>query len=266
MAGKKAYMLVMGKPNQNLLTFQRGSEWSGKYVMEFQDLVASTTVGTKVTEKVTRISFIQGGYIEGLGFTYGIYYASKTFYDQHKKRRILWSWIKETDCKKSDIKRGWASLMAVPRTVALDPTTGSNLIQWPIEELDKLRSNLNEFNEVRIEPGSLILLNVGPTSQLDILVEFELDKKASNKLRVGGGVPYNCAGRGGAGVRDALGPFGSLVLANKILTEHTPAYFYIAQVKKGELSTFFCIDQSRRIALGSFGQLRNDQKLHEHKF
>lgn len=181
----------------------------------------------------------------GLRYDYGIYYASKTFYDQHKKRRILWSWIKETDSEKSDIKRGWASLMAVPRTVALDPATGSNLIQWPIEEFDKLRSNLNEFNEVRLEPGSLIPLNVGPTSQLDILVEFELDKKASNKLRVGGSVPYNCAGHGGAGVRDALGPFGLLVLANKNLTEHTPAYFYIAKGKKGELSTFFCIDQSR---------------------
>ncbi|PWA63097.1 glycosyl hydrolases family 32 protein [Artemisia annua] len=181
----------------------------------------------------------------GLRYDYGIYYASKTFYDQHKKRRILWSWIKETDSEKTDIKRGWASLMAVPRTVALDPATGSNLIQWPIEEFDKLRSNLKEFNEVRLEPGSLIPLNVGPTSQLDILVEFELDKKASNKLSVGGGVPYNCAGHGGAGVRDALGPFGLLVLANKNLTEHTPAYFYIAKGKKGELSTFFCIDQSR---------------------
>ncbi|GKB96418.1 acid beta-fructofuranosidase-like protein [Tanacetum coccineum] len=111
--------------------------------------------------------------------------------------------------------------------------------------MGKPNQNLLTFQRVSLIPGSLILLNVGPTSQLDILVEFELDKKASNKLRVGGGVSYNCAGRGGAGVRDALGPFGSLVLANKILTEHTPAYFYIAQVKKGELSTFFCIDQSR---------------------
>lgn len=50
--------------------------------------------------------------------------------------------------------------------MALDPLTGSNLLQWPIEELDKIRSNLNEFKEVRLEPGSLVPLNVGPTSQV----------------------------------------------------------------------------------------------------
>nr|XP_043628823.1 acid beta-fructofuranosidase-like [Erigeron canadensis] len=182
----------------------------------------------------------------GLRYDYGIYYASKTFYDQNKKRRILWSWIKETDSEKSDIKKGWASLMAVPRTVALDPATGSNLLQWPIEELDKLRSNLKEFKDVQLEPGSLVPLNVRAASQLDIMVEFELDKKVSSSLRVGAGtVPYNCGGHGGAGVRDALGPFGLLVLANKNLTEHTPAYFYIAKGVHGDLNTLFCIDQSR---------------------
>ncbi|XP_071727701.1 acid beta-fructofuranosidase 2, vacuolar-like [Rutidosis leptorrhynchoides] len=181
----------------------------------------------------------------GLRYDYGIYYASKTFYDQNKKRRILWSWIKETDSEKSDIKKGWASLMAIPRTVALDPATGTNLLQWPIAELEKLRSNLIQFNDVKLETGSLIPLNVGPTSQVDIMVEFELDKKLSNRLRVGAGVPYNCAGHGGAGVRDALGPFGLTILANNNLTEHTPAYFYIAKGKSGDLTTFFCFDQSR---------------------
>lgn len=80
---------------------------------------------------------------------------------------------------------------------------------------------------------------------MDIIVEFELDKKATNSLRVGAGVPCNCSGHGGAGVRDALGPFGLTVLANKNLTEHTPAYFYVAKGKGGDLTTFFCIDQSR---------------------
>ncbi|KAI7730221.1 hypothetical protein M8C21_023058 [Ambrosia artemisiifolia] len=181
----------------------------------------------------------------GLRYDYGTYYASKTFYDQNKNRRILWSWIKETDSENTDIKKGWASLMAIPRIVALDPLTGSNLLQWPIEELDKLRSNLKEFNEVKLEPGSLVPLNVGPTSQVDIMVEFELDKKVANSLRLGSGVPYNCAGHGGAGVRGALGPFGLSVLANKNLTEHTPTYFYIAKGAHGDLDTFFCIDQSR---------------------
>ncbi|KAI3689663.1 hypothetical protein L2E82_47628 [Cichorium intybus] len=205
----------------------------------------------------------------GLRYDYGIYYASKTFYDQHKKRRILWSWIKETDSEKSDIKRGWASLMAVPRTVALDPKTGSNLIQWPIEEFDKIRSNLKEFNNVKLEPGSLVPLSVGPTSQLDIVVEIELDKKIANGLKVGGSVPYNCGGHHGAGVRDALGPFGLLILANNNLTEYTPTYFYIAKGSKGVLDTFFCIDQSKssnakdvdKSIYGSTVPVLHDEKL-----
>lgn len=47
----------------------------------------------------------------GLRYDYGIYYASKTFFDQNKQRRVLWSWIKETDTEAADIKKGWASLM-----------------------------------------------------------------------------------------------------------------------------------------------------------
>ena len=42
----------------------RGREWTEKYVMDFQDLVASTPVGTEITKKEARFSFIQGGYIE----------------------------------------------------------------------------------------------------------------------------------------------------------------------------------------------------------
>lgn len=46
----------------------------------------------------------------GLLLDYGRYYASKTFYDQVKKRRILYGWINETDSESDDLKKGWASL------------------------------------------------------------------------------------------------------------------------------------------------------------
>ncbi|XP_024984091.1 2-(3-amino-3-carboxypropyl)histidine synthase subunit 2 [Cynara cardunculus var. scolymus] len=104
-AGKKAYTLVMGKPNpaklanfpecdvfiyiscaqtalldskeflapvitpfEAILAFTRGSEWTGKYVMDFQDLAASTPVGVEIPEKEARFSFLQGGYIEDPDF------------------------------------------------------------------------------------------------------------------------------------------------------------------------------------------------------
>ncbi|KAI3797917.1 hypothetical protein L1987_33181 [Smallanthus sonchifolius] len=100
-AGKKAYTLVMGRPNPSklanfpecdvfiyiscsqtalldskeflapvitpfeaMLAFNRGSEWTGKYVMEFQDLVASAPAGMENLGEEARFSFLQGGYIE----------------------------------------------------------------------------------------------------------------------------------------------------------------------------------------------------------
>lgn len=46
----------------------------------------------------------------GLRYDYGRYYASKTFYDPEKQRRILWGWINETDTENDDLAKGWASL------------------------------------------------------------------------------------------------------------------------------------------------------------
>ena len=46
----------------------------------------------------------------GLVLDYGRYYASKTFYDPEKERRILWGWINETDTESDDLRKGWASL------------------------------------------------------------------------------------------------------------------------------------------------------------
>lgn len=46
----------------------------------------------------------------GLRYDYGRFYASKTFYDQSKKRRVLWGWITEMDSEVSDVQKGWASV------------------------------------------------------------------------------------------------------------------------------------------------------------
>ena len=50
----------------------------------------------------------------GLRLDYGRYYASKTFYDPVKKRRILYGWISEGDLESDDLKKGWASLQVPP--------------------------------------------------------------------------------------------------------------------------------------------------------
>ncbi|KAH8505681.1 hypothetical protein H0E87_012779 [Populus deltoides] len=100
-AGKKVYTLVMGRPNpaklanfpecdvfiyvscaqtalldskdfyapvitpfEAMLAFNRGSEWTGAYVMEFRDLITSSPVEVKSYSEEARFSFVQGRYIE----------------------------------------------------------------------------------------------------------------------------------------------------------------------------------------------------------
>ncbi|KAL1548061.1 beta-fructofuranosidase [Salvia divinorum] len=179
----------------------------------------------------------------GLRYDYGIFYASKTFYDQEKERRVLWGWIKETDSEETDIKKGWASLQAIPRTVLYDMKTGTNLLQWPVKEVETLRMDKKVF-DMEASTGVVVPLDVGPTSQLDIVAEFEVDEEAMKRVD-GSDNEYECSRSGGAASRGALGPFGLLVLANKGLTELSPIYFYIYKNEKGNFQTFFCADHSR---------------------
>lgn len=46
----------------------------------------------------------------GLRYDYGKFYASKTFFDTQKKRRILWGWVNESSSVDDDIKKGWSGV------------------------------------------------------------------------------------------------------------------------------------------------------------
>ncbi|GAB4857045.1 hypothetical protein Ancab_014956 [Ancistrocladus abbreviatus] len=177
----------------------------------------------------------------GLRYDYGKFYASKTFYDQEKKRRVLWGWIPEADSELADIKKGWASLQAIPRTVLYDQSTGANLLQWPVDEIESYRTNSRDFVNVTVRPGAFVPLHLGSADELDIMAEFEVDREALEKLPPSN-EEYSCSGSGGAAQRGALGPFGLLVLAAEDFSEHTPVYFYVNKGKDGNLKTFFCTD------------------------
>lgn len=204
----------------------------------------------------------------GLRVDYGKYYASKTFYDQSKGRRILWGWVGETDSELANLEKGWASIQSIPRVVVFDNRTRTNLIQWPIEEIESLRLNSTEFSEVRLGPGSVLSLNISSANQLDIMAEFEVDSEAL-EATVEADVIYNCSTSSGAAGRGALGPFGLLVLAEETLSELTPVYFYIAKATDGSLQTFVCADESRstiakdvkKQIYGGLVPVLNDEKL-----
>lgn len=51
-------------------------------------------------------------------------------------------------------------VQGIPRTVLLDRTTGSNLLQWPVEEVESLRLRSKEFNKVEVKPGSVVQLEL----------------------------------------------------------------------------------------------------------
>ncbi|CAM8980312.1 unnamed protein product [Rhodiola kirilowii] len=206
------------------------------------DYYAIGTYDEKTNKWKPDIPELDVGY--GLRYDYGKFYASKTFYDQNKGRRILWGWIGESDSEYADISKGWSSLQGVPRTVLLDQKTGVNLLQWPVDEVESLRLGHTDFTKTKIYPGSIIPLHVGDATQLDIVAEFEVDSHALEST-TGSAETYECRTSSGSAQRGALGPFGLLVLSDAGLVEQTPVYFYIAKGIDKKLRTFFCADQSR---------------------
>ncbi|KAJ7949578.1 acid beta-fructofuranosidase-like [Quillaja saponaria] len=195
----------------------------------------------------------------GLQVDYGRYYASKTFYDPHKERRVVWGWINETDTENDDLRKGWASVQTIPRTVVLDSKTGTNVLQWPIEEIETLRLNSTEFEGVVVEPGSVVPLDIGTATQLDIFADFEIESLGSESIN------EKSVGCGGGSVdRSALGPFGLLVIADETLSEQTPIYF-----RSSNSDTFFCADETRsskapdvsKVVYGSKVPVLSDEKF-----
>lgn len=47
-----------------------------------------------------------------------------------------------------------------------DKKTGSNILQWPVTEMEDLRSEVVEFNSVKLGPGSIAPLEVDTASQV----------------------------------------------------------------------------------------------------
>ncbi|KAJ6688607.1 ACID BETA-FRUCTOFURANOSIDASE 4 VACUOLAR [Salix koriyanagi] len=174
----------------------------------------------------------------GLQVDYGRYYASKTFYDQSKQRRVLWGWINETDTETDNLAKGWASVQTIPREVLFDNKTGANILQWPVEEIESLRLRSTDFTEIVVGPGSVVPLSIGQATQLDIFAEFEIEMVSETKHE-----KYGC--RGGAVDRSNLGPFGLLVIADQTLSELTPIFFRPVNTTEGTVETYFCADETR---------------------
>ncbi|KAI4353273.1 hypothetical protein L6164_002236 [Bauhinia variegata] len=179
-----------------------------------------------------------------LRYDYGKFYASKTFFDHQKHRRILWGWINESDSTQDDIDKGWAGLQSIPRQVWLDET-GKRLIQWPIEDVEKLRGEQISINGEKLESGSRIEVSGITASQADIEVIYEMPELENAELIDSDSVdPQLLCSQEYASSCGTIGPFGLSVLASEDLIEQTEISFHIYKAPTRYVG-LMCSDQSR---------------------
>lgn len=57
-------------------------------------------------------------------------------------------------------------MQAIPRTIVFDKETGTNILQWPVEEVESLRSVSYDFDKLKLGPGPVLPLNIGSATQV----------------------------------------------------------------------------------------------------
>nr|AFJ21580.1 cell wall invertase [Agave tequilana] len=163
----------------------------------------------------------------GLRYDYGNFYASKTFYDAGKKRRVLLGWSNESDSRQDDVSKGWAGIQIIPRVVLLD-SNERQLIQWPIKELETLRGKLVSVQKKKIKSGGSLEISGIMASQADVEVAFELSSLEKAELFDASWTdPQKLCELKGADVKGGVGPFGLLALASANRQEQTAVFFRI---------------------------------------
>ncbi|XP_027333666.1 beta-fructofuranosidase, insoluble isoenzyme CWINV1-like [Abrus precatorius] len=175
---------------------------------------------------------------------HGNFYAAKTFFDYAKSRRILWGWSKENDTTQDDLDKGWAGLQCIPRQVWLDKS-GKRLIQWPIEEVEKLRDKQITIIGEKIIGGSTLEVTGITASQADVEVLFELPALESAEWLDPSEVdPHLLCSEEYASRSGTIGPFGLLALASEDRAEHTAIFFRIYRAPNRYVC-LMCSDHSR---------------------
>ncbi|KAH7547158.1 hypothetical protein FEM48_Zijuj01G0279700 [Ziziphus jujuba var. spinosa] len=203
------------------------------------------TIGTYNTDK--DIYTPDKGHVQdtsALRYDYGKFYASKTFFDGPKQRRILWGWINESSSVADDEKKGWSGVQAIPRTLWLDKS-GKQLVQWPIPEIEKLRVNPVTWPSKALKGGSVVEVSKVTAVQADIEISFKITGfEKAEVLDPSWKDPQIICSQKGASVKGGLGPFGLLVLASNGLEEYTAVFFRIFKADN-KYVVLFCSDQSR---------------------
>ncbi|KAI9118663.1 hypothetical protein K1719_010995 [Acacia pycnantha] len=159
-------------------------------------------------------------------------------------RRILWGWVNESDTRQDDIDKGWAGLQAIPRQVWLDKS-GKRLVQWPVEEVEKLRKNPVSINGEKLMSKSLLEVSEITASQADVEVLFKLSEiENAEEIDPTKVDPQILCSEEDASKSGTIGPFGLSALASKDKTEQTSIFFRIYKAPNRYVG-LMCSDQSR---------------------
>ncbi|XP_062223170.1 beta-fructofuranosidase, insoluble isoenzyme 1 [Phragmites australis] len=237
---------VSGSGQQNGLDT---SESGVKYVLKNSlDLTRYDyyTVGTYDRKKDRYVPDSPNGDQHRLRYDYGNYYASKTFYDPAKRRRVLLGWANESDSVPDDKAKGWAGIHAIPRKIWLDPS-GKQLLQWPIEEVEKLRGKPVSVSDKVVKPGQHFEVTGLGTYQADVEVSFEVSslEKAEPFDPAYDNDAQKLCGVKGADVKGGVGPFGLWVLASADLQEKTAVFFRVFKDGYGKPKVLMCTDPTK---------------------
>ncbi|KAL1531010.1 Beta-fructofuranosidase, insoluble isoenzyme cwinv1, variant 2 [Salvia divinorum] len=175
-------------------------------------------------------------------YDHGKFYASKTFFDSSTKRRVLWGWINESTDAAIDISKGWSGLQAIPRKIWLHKS-GNQLVQWPVEEIEKLRKGKVISSAKELRGGSVLEISGVTASQADVEISFEISTlKNVEVLEPSLADPQEICSHGAS--KGGVGPFGLLALASKDIQEYTAIYFRVFRAKTRYV-VLMCSDQSR---------------------
>ncbi|PON96019.1 LOW QUALITY PROTEIN: Glycoside hydrolase [Trema orientale] len=178
-----------------------------------------------------------------LRLDYGKFYASKSFYDAEKRRRVVWGWVNESDSDSDAERKGWSGLQSFPRSVVLSKS-GKQLVQWPIKEIEKLRSEKVNLQNKELNGGGSVLEISGVTASRGCGSFIVPEIEEAESLDPSWVDPQLLCDKKSAIVRGRVGPFGLLVLASDDLTEQTAIFFRIFKRNENYV-VLMCSDQSR---------------------
>jgi fructan beta-fructosidase len=128
------------------------------------------------------------------------FYAAITFANLPDDRLIWLAWMNNWQYAAQTPTSPWRGAMSIPRTLSLKQfSSGLELIQQPVRELEKLRGKHHRFTDLQLEAGFQKLEVRG--ERLEITAEFKLEtaSKFGLNVRVGPNnetiVGYNASSR-----------------------------------------------------------------------